>query len=71
MLDITNPPRVEIVVRADGKTIWVNVDGIYTLRICQIKYLIIEDQRKDKIFNQSSAKAERTKTNQPKENKQP
>jgi hypothetical protein len=38
MIDITNPDhRVEIQIRGDGQVIWVNVDGICRLRICQIE----------------------------------
>ena len=37
MLDLSNPSeQVEIRIRADGQVIWVNVDGICRLRICQI-----------------------------------
>lgn len=45
-IDITAPEHgVLIVVRGDGKTIWVNVDGKCALRICRIPYLDVEDQR--------------------------
>lgn len=35
-LDITAPRLVEVVVRQDHKSLWVNVDGVCRLRICQI-----------------------------------
>ena len=45
-LDITAPEHgVQIQVRADGKVIWVHVDGITVLRICQIPRLDMEDER--------------------------
>lgn len=35
-LDITAPENtVEVEARKDGKVLWVNVDGICVLRICQ------------------------------------
>jgi hypothetical protein len=46
MLDITAPAEgVEIEIRNDGKTIWVNVDGICRLRVCQVPALMIVDNR--------------------------
>jgi hypothetical protein len=40
-LDITSPEHVQIQIKHDRKVIWVNVDGICRLRICQIKNLIL------------------------------
>ena len=45
LTDITGPGIVEIQVRADGKVVWVNVDGICRLRCCQIKQLKLDDER--------------------------
>jgi hypothetical protein len=46
MIDITGPGVVEVTVREDGSVLWINVDGICRLRICQIQQrLIIDDQR--------------------------
>ena len=43
MLDITAPKHgVDIEWREDGTVIWVNVDGICRLRICQIPQLWIK-----------------------------
>lgn len=45
-LDITKPDiGVDITIKEDGKIIWVNVDGICILRICQIPNLIVQDRR--------------------------
>ncbi len=44
--DITAPDIVEIQIRDDRKVIWVNVNGICALRICQIKHLEIQDASK-------------------------
>ena len=41
-LDITAPHMVHVGVSADRKVLWVNVDGICVLRVCQIPYLRIE-----------------------------
>jgi hypothetical protein len=39
-LDITAPAEiVEVQIREDKKVIWVNVDGVCCLRICQIPKL--------------------------------
>ena len=47
LLDITAPEGVQIQIRADGEVVWVNVDGICRLRICQIphKGLTLDDER--------------------------
>ena len=46
LTDITAPEHVEVVVREDGKVLWVNVDGECRLRICRItKQPTIRDQR--------------------------
>lgn len=46
MQDITGAEIVEIKVRDDGQVIWVNIDDICALRICQIKKVIVEDERR-------------------------
>lgn len=47
MTDVTAPEVVEVVVRSDSKVLWVNVDGVCLFRACQIKQLIIEDERNE------------------------
>lgn len=44
-LDITHPQVVEVRIREDGTVLWVNVDGICRLRICQIGHLKLNDDR--------------------------
>jgi hypothetical protein len=40
--DITKPEHgVQITVRDDGSVLWVSVDGLTVLRICQIPYMEI------------------------------
>lgn len=47
MLDITAPKGpVQIQIRADGKVLWINVEGICAFRVCQIESLDIIDERK-------------------------
>ena len=48
MLDITSPETVEIQIRNDATTIWINVDGICRLRACRIKNLILIDEHSNK-----------------------
>lgn len=45
MLDITAPDVVEIVVRQDRAVIWINVNGLCRLRVCNIPVgqLVIQD----------------------------
>ena len=46
-LDITGSEHVEIVIRDDASTIWVNTaEGHCILRICRIKNLTLHDMRK-------------------------
>jgi hypothetical protein len=45
MVDITAPKGVQVQIRADGKVLWVNVDGKCVLRCCQIEVLDVEDAR--------------------------
>jgi monomeric isocitrate dehydrogenase len=46
-LDITGSDGVEIKVRNDGTVLWVNtVEGGCVLRICRIKEIVVEDERK-------------------------
>ncbi len=44
-LDITAPTAVEVTVRADGKVLWVWVDGKTVLRCCRIGDLVVDDGR--------------------------
>lgn len=42
-VDITAPEGgVQISVRPDGKVIWVNVDGVCVLRVCEVPYLELD-----------------------------
>jgi len=43
--DITGANIVEIKIRKDSKVIWVNTQDGCVLRICQIKKLIVDDER--------------------------
>lgn len=44
MTDIVEPEHVEILIKHDKKTIWVNVNGICILRVEQIKQLEVNDE---------------------------
>lgn len=48
MLDITAPQHeVEVQISHDGKTVWLNVDGVCAARVCRIPagVLTIRDER--------------------------
>ena len=45
MVDVTSPRFVEVETSRDGKTLWVNVDGVCLLRCCQISILRFKDTR--------------------------
>jgi len=45
VLDVTAPEVLEIRIKWDGKVVWINIDGICRFRSCQIKTLIVEDDR--------------------------
>lgn len=36
IIEVIAPKQVEVTLRADGKVLWVNVDGVCRLRIGQI-----------------------------------
>jgi hypothetical protein len=42
-IDLTQPDVVQILISRDGKTVWVNIDGVCRLRVCKIKKLLMED----------------------------
>ena len=43
--DITAPECVEVVIRSDGKVVWVNTEKGCQFQACQIGRLIIDDRR--------------------------
>jgi hypothetical protein len=45
MHDVTAPEAVQVVIRRDGKVVWVNVNGSCVFRACQIKFLEVDDMR--------------------------
>jgi hypothetical protein len=42
LLDITGAKLVEVEVSKDQRVLWINVDGICRLRICQIDRLELQ-----------------------------
>ncbi len=42
--DITAPRYVQVQIRADRKVVWINVDNVCVLRICEIPALLVDDQ---------------------------
>lgn len=68
MVDLSNPTDVEVLIRQDGKTLWINVDGVCRLRICNIKGLEINDAREtgNKVqLSQAPSKKRKRKPNRP------
>ena len=47
MLEVTGVQAVEVMVRSDGKVLWVNTQEGCILRICQMEKLTIVDQRRE------------------------
>ena len=44
-VDIAQPSQVKVLIRADSKVLWVNVDGACQLRCCRIGELVVNDER--------------------------
>lgn len=57
MMEVSGPPVLEIVIRDDGKTVWVNDETRCRLRACDIERLVLRDQRKDQSRTLSKAMA--------------
>ena len=51
MLDITTPKFMEILIKDDGKVVWINTEHGCQFRACQIKILVINDNRITKQIN--------------------
>jgi len=45
IVDLAEPNLVEILIRQDGKVVWVNVNNQCAFRACRIKNLILQDDR--------------------------
>jgi hypothetical protein len=46
-MDITAPEgEVQVQISADGKVLWVHVEGVTVLRVCRCEKITIENQRK-------------------------
>lgn len=48
MIDVTAPEILEILIRTDGKVVWINVDGVCRFRACKLKNLVLNDERINK-----------------------
>ena len=44
-VDIAEAETVEVLIRADGSVVWINVDGLCRLRACRVKNIVINDER--------------------------
>lgn len=53
MKDINSPAYLEIIIRSDGKVVWINADGICEFRACKIGELIVKDERIDKKIEET------------------
>ena len=51
MLDITTPKFMEILIKDDGNVVWINTEHGCQFRACQIKILVINDNRTTKQIN--------------------
>lgn len=43
LLDVSDTSAVEVLIRKDKKVVWVNVDGVCVLRVCNIPDLEVND----------------------------
>jgi hypothetical protein len=43
--DVTGAEVVEVVIREDGKVVWVNTEKGCILRVCRIGKFILDDRR--------------------------
>ena len=55
-VEIFKPQHVEVVIRHDGKTIWINVDGQCSFRAAQCGRIQVNDQRKETSKNRNAVK---------------
>ncbi len=53
--DITEPEYLEILIKEDGKVVWINIDGICAFRACRIKKLILNDERNNESTNTNTS----------------
>ena len=47
-LDLTGAENCEVVIKEDGKVLWINVEGVCALRVCRIDNLVLDDRRRTK-----------------------
>lgn len=47
MVDVTAPGCVQVQISKDGRTLWINVDGVCRLRCCRVAALEVEDGREE------------------------
>lgn len=45
MLDLTAPECVEIIIKNNGKVVWINTENGCQFRACQIKHFELKDER--------------------------
>ena len=55
-VEIVKPKHVEVMIRQDGKTIWVNVDGLRLFRAGQCEKIQVNDQRGNVKRNRAAVK---------------
>lgn len=49
MKDVTAPKVVEVVIREDGKVIWINTEKGCVFRACRIGELFVNDERRNDV----------------------
>lgn len=63
-IDIENAPEVELLIRDDGKTLWLNTRYGCLVRLCQIKgEITINDKRKARRNKVRMATSKRKNSN--------
>lgn len=53
-MNITSAESVDILILADGRAIWLSVDGVYRLHIGRINKLTITDKRSKELIDKDS-----------------
>ena len=62
MIDIAKPKVIEILIREDGTSVWINGEDGCLFRACRIGKLIVKDDRKKEVREKIELQASTIKT---------
>ena len=43
-VDVTGAKSIEVIVRQDGTVLWVNINGVCAMRVCQAEKIVVRDE---------------------------